>query len=40
MKSLLTIKNVRCKLEFAQHHQDWTTHDWYRVILSDETKII
>ena len=32
-------KNVRCMLEFAQRHQDWTIHDWYRVIFSDETKI-
>ena len=26
-------------MEFAQHHQDWTIHDWYRVLFSDETKI-
>jgi hypothetical protein len=32
-------KNVCCRLEFAQHQQDWTIHDWYRVILSDEAKI-
>ena len=32
-------KNVHCKLEFAQGLQDWTIHDWCRVIFSDETKI-
>ena len=37
-KSLLTAKNVCCRLEFAQRRQDWTIHDWYRVIFSDETK--
>ena len=37
-KSLLTIKKVCCKLEFAQCHQAWTIHDWCRVILGDETK--
>ena len=29
---LLTAKNVHCMLEFAQCHQDWTIHDWYRVV--------
>ena len=36
---LLMAKNVRCKLEFAQCHQDWTFHDWYRENFSDEAKI-
>ena len=31
-KPLLTAKNVRCMLKFAQHHQEWTIHDWYRMI--------
>ena len=39
IKFLLTTKNVRCRLEFVQCHQDWTIHDWFRVIFSDETKI-
>ena len=38
-KSLLTTKNVRCKLKFAQRRQDWTIHDWCRMMFSDETKI-
>ena len=38
-KLLLAAKNVRCMLEFAQRHQDWTIHDWYRMIFSDEPKI-
>ena len=29
---------MRCKLEFAQCHQDWTFHDWYRENFSDEAK--
>ena len=33
-------RNVHCKLEFAQGHQDWTIHVWYRVSFSDEDKII
>ena len=32
-------KNVRCRLEFSQRHQDWTIHDLYRVIFNDETKV-
>ena len=32
-------KNVCCRLELAQHHQDWTIHDEYRMIFSDEIKI-
>ena len=38
-KPLLTAKNIRSRLEFAQRHKDWTVHDWNRVTLSDETKI-
>ena len=38
-KPLLTAKNIRSRLEFAQRHKDWTVHDWNRVIFSDETKI-
>ena len=36
---LLTTKDVRCMLEFAQRHQDWTISYWYRVIFGDETMI-
>ena len=36
---LLMAKNVCCRLEFAQHHQDWTIHDCYGGIFSDETKV-
>ena len=38
-KPLFTTKNVCYRLEFTQHHQDWTINDWYRVIFSDKTKI-
>ena len=38
-KSLLTAKNVHYMLEFAQRRQDWTIHDWYRVIFTDDIKI-
>ena len=38
-KPLPTAKNVRCRLKFAQCHQDWTIHDWYRLINIDETKM-
>jgi hypothetical protein len=38
-KKLFMAKNVRCRLEFAQHHQYWTINDWYRVTFKDETKI-
>ena len=31
-KLLLIAKNVRCRLEFAQHHQDWTIYGWYMMI--------
>ena len=30
---------MHCKLEFAQPRQNWTIHDWYRVIFVDKTKI-
>ena len=32
-------KNVCYRLKFAQRYQDWTIHDWYRVIFTNETKI-
>jgi hypothetical protein len=38
-KSLLTSKSLRCRWEFAQRHQNWTIHDWYTMIFSEETKI-
>ena len=39
-KKPLLLANYRCcKLEFARRRQDWTTHDWYRVLICDETKI-
>ncbi len=39
-KPLLLAINRCCKLEFARRRQDWTTHDWYRVIVSNEIEII
>ena len=33
--------NQECVLQVGipQCHQDWTIHDWYRIIFSDEPKI-
>ena len=36
---LPTTRSVHCRLEFVECHQAWTIHEWYRVILGDETKI-
>ena len=39
-KSLLTVENVRCRLEFAQCDREWTDYSWLAlVIFIDETKI-
>lgn len=37
-KPLLSKKNVKARLEFAQNHVNWTIEQWARVIFSDETK--
>ena len=38
-KPMLSAKNVKARLDFANRHKDWTEADWKRVIWSDETKI-
>lgn len=38
-KPLLSLKNIKARMEFAKKHQDWTVDDWKRVVFSDETKI-
>jgi uncharacterized protein (DUF2267 family) len=38
-KPLLSVKNVRKRLEWCKAHLDWTIDDWKRVVWSDETKI-
>jgi DDE superfamily endonuclease/Transposase len=38
-KPMLSAKNIKARLEFANLHKDWTVDDWKRVIWSDETKI-
>ena len=38
-KPLLSLKNKRNRLDFANQHIDWTINDWRQVIFSDETKI-
>ncbi|EIE77247.1 hypothetical protein RO3G_07683 [Rhizopus delemar RA 99-880] len=38
-KPLLTAKHMNRRLAWAKKHQNWTTDDWRRVVLSDETKV-
>lgn len=38
-KPLLTKKQERRRLQWAESHAEWTEDDWKRVIWSDETKI-
>lgn len=38
-KSLLSKKNIKRRLDWANSHMDWTIADWKRVVWSDETKI-
>jgi transposase len=38
-KPMLSSKNIKARLQFAQKHQYWTVDDWKRIIWSDETKI-
>jgi uncharacterized UBP type Zn finger protein len=38
-KPMLSMKNVKKRLEWCKNHRDWTIDDWKRVVWSDETKI-
>ena len=38
-KPKLSLKNVKARLQFAEHHKYWTVDDWKKIIWSDETKI-
>lgn len=38
-KPRLSPKHIKARLEFAQHHKDWTIEDWKHVVWSDETKV-
>lgn len=38
-KPLLSVENVKRRLEWCRAHRDWTMDDWKRVIWTDETKI-
>jgi transposase len=38
-KPMLSAKNIKARLDFANLHKDWTVEDWKRIIWSDETKI-
>ena len=38
-KPLLSAKNVKVRLEFANKYKDWTIDNWKCVIWSDETRI-
>lgn len=38
-KPLLTARHRKARLQWARDKRDWTSHDWRRVIWSDETKI-
>ncbi len=37
---LLSAKNRKRRLQFAQAHQNWTTEDWKNVALSDESRFL
>lgn len=38
-KPLLSVKNVKKRLEWAKIHQNWTSADWAKVLWSDECNI-
>ena len=38
-KTLLSVKNIKKRLEWCREHKDWTVDDWKRVIWTDKTKI-
>lgn len=37
-KPLISKKNQRARLQFAENHKDWTVQDWKKVLFSDESK--
>ncbi len=37
---LLSVKNRKWRLQFAQIHQNWTIEDWINVALSDESRFL
>lgn len=37
-KPLISLKNARARLKFAQNHKDWSLADWGRILWSDESK--
>ncbi len=37
---LLSAKNRKRRLQFAQAHQNWTTEDWKNVVWSDESRFL
>ncbi len=37
---LLSAKNRKQRLQFAQDHQNWTTEDWKNVTWSDESRFL
>ncbi|XP_072764631.1 uncharacterized protein [Anoplolepis gracilipes] len=37
-KPLISKKNPRARLQFAENHKDWTVQDWKKVLFSDESK--
>ena len=38
-KPLLLARHRKARVDWCKAHQEWTKHDWMRVIWSDETKI-
>ena len=39
-KPFLSKKNRDARMLFARFHQNWTTHDWKKVLFSDESKFL
>ncbi|EFN76995.1 Transposable element Tcb1 transposase, partial [Harpegnathos saltator] len=37
-KPLISKKNQRARLQFAENHKDWTVQDWKKILFSDESK--
>ncbi len=37
---LLSAKNRKRRLQFAQAHQNWTIEDWKNVVWSDESRFL